>query len=66
MENDKLLELLELLLPLYEADRPELTVAVGCTGGQHRSVAMAQALARGLEARGAAVSVRHRELEAGK
>ncbi len=63
---DKLLELLELLLPLYEADRPELTVAVGCTGGQHRSVAMAQALARGLEARGAAVSVRHRELEAGK
>ena len=58
----KLTELLELLLPLYEADRTELTVAVGCTGGQHRSVAMAAALARELEDRGVAVTVGHREL----
>ena len=59
----KLTELMELLLPLYESDRTELTVAVGCTGGRHRSVAMAQALAEELKRRGAAVTVAHRELE---
>ena len=59
----KILELLDLVLPLYKADRSELTVAVGCTGGQHRSVAMAQALADALAGGDVAVSVHHRELE---
>ena len=58
----KLTELLEFLLPLYEADRRELTVAIGCTGGQHRSVAIAQALGQALSAGGRLVTVSHREL----
>ena len=58
----KLTELLEFLLPLYESDRRELTVAVGCTGGRHRSVAMAQALGQALEGRGLLVAVSHRDM----
>ncbi|MCL2735267.1 MAG: RNase adapter RapZ [Propionibacteriaceae bacterium] len=37
-------------------------VAIGCTGGKHRSVAMAEAFARDLEASGQAVTVIHRDL----
>ncbi|MBR2717599.1 MAG: RNase adapter RapZ, partial [Oscillospiraceae bacterium] len=61
---EKLRELLAFLIPLYEKDRTGLTVAVGCTGGRHRSVAVAQALADEL-ARfpGIAVSVLHRDME---
>ena len=58
----KLTDLMHLLLPLYEADRRELTVAVGCTGGRHRSVAMAQALGKALEDGSWLVTVSHREL----
>ncbi len=60
---DKLTDLLALTIPLFEADRRELTVAVGCTGGRHRSVAMAQALGEALQDK-AAVTVFHRELGA--
>ena len=50
-------------LPNYEADhRSYLTVAIGCTGGQHRSVYMVETLARRL-ARRAVSLVRHRELD---
>lgn len=59
----KLTELLEFLLPLYEVDRRELTVAIGCTGGHHRSVAMAQALGRAMEDKCRLVSVSHRDME---
>jgi len=50
-------------VPLFGHDRTELTVAVGCTGGRHRSVAMAQALADALEKSGVNVSVTHRDME---
>lgn len=50
-------------LPLFSHDRTELTVAVGCTGGHHRSVALAQAMADALEAQGASVGVTHRDME---
>ena len=51
-------------LPAFEADqRSYLTVAIGCTGGQHRSVYFVQTLAEHFRAR-AATLVRHRELDA--
>lgn len=46
------------------AGKSYLTIGVGCTGGRHRSVAMALALAKGLSERGLAVNVRHRETPA--
>jgi UPF0042 nucleotide-binding protein len=51
-------------LPSFEVDqRSYLTVAIGCTGGQHRSVYIVEQLARRLADFGAAL-VRHRELDA--
>ena len=51
-------------LPSFEDDqRSYLTVAIGCTGGQHRSVYMVEVLARRFQARQATL-VRHRELDA--
>ena len=60
---DRLTDLVLFLIPLYEQDRTELTVAVGCTGGHHRSVAMAQALADALEGAGVSAAVTHRDME---
>ena len=39
-----------------------MTIAIGCTGGKHRSVAMAEEVARRLQARGRTVRVQHRDL----
>jgi UPF0042 nucleotide-binding protein len=51
-------------LPAFEADqRSYLTVAIGCTGGQHRSVYFAQVLAERFRDRSATL-IRHRELDA--
>lgn len=61
---DKLLEMLDFLLPLYRREgKRQLTVALGCTGGRHRSVVMAQALAEHLRQGGGRVSLRHRDRE---
>jgi RNase adapter protein RapZ len=58
-------ELLDLTLPAYRAEgKPRLVVALGCTGGYHRSIALAEELADHLKEReGTNVSVFHRELE---
>jgi UPF0042 nucleotide-binding protein len=51
------------LLPAYEAEgKSYLTVAIGCTGGRHRSVAVAEELAARLRDRGFAVRTGHRDL----
>lgn len=56
--------LIETLLPAYRDEgKTHLTVAFGCTGGQHRSVAMAENLSAHLAREGWQVSKRHRELE---
>jgi UPF0042 nucleotide-binding protein len=56
-------ELLEFLVPLYEREgKAYLTVAVGCTGGKHRSVAVTEALTRHFAGR-YPVQGRHRDLE---
>lgn len=62
--RDKLIDLLDFLLPRYEEEgRRELTVAVGCTGGRHRSVAMARALTDALEAQGWDAALSCRDME---
>lgn len=58
-------DFLAFTLPGYEAEgRARLTVAFGCTGGQHRSIAIAEEVAaRWRQSGGGAVHVGHRELE---
>jgi UPF0042 nucleotide-binding protein len=60
-------ELLELTLPAYLAEgKTRLTVGIGCTGGFHRSIVLAEEIGAWLQARGhGAVSIFHRELERG-
>ncbi len=60
---DQFDDLLATLLPQYQAEgRSYLTVAIGCTGGRHRSVAIAEELALRLRGRGVAVTAAHRDL----
>ncbi len=60
---DRFDDLLGSLLPQYQAEgRSYLTVAIGCTGGRHRSVAIAEELAARLRSRGVAVRATHRDV----
>lgn len=62
----KYLELLDFLIPLYEKEgKSYLTIAVGCTGGRHRSVVMAQEICRHLEKKVDGVNLTHRDIELG-
>jgi RNase adapter protein RapZ len=61
---DRLDALLEVLLPAYVAEgKSYLTIALGCTGGHHRSVVMAEAVADLLRKRGFTPRVTHRDQE---
>lgn len=60
----KILELTLLLLPAYrEEGKRHLSIAFGCTGGQHRSVALVENLSKALAKHDWQVSIRHREME---
>lgn len=60
----KVLDLTRFLLPAYvEEGKSHFSIAFGCTGGQHRSVMLAESLAETLAEDGWQVSIRHRELE---
>lgn len=60
----KTLDLIKYLLPAYvEEGKSHLSIGFGCTGGQHRSVAVAEILSEALVQAGWQVSLRHRELE---
>ncbi len=60
---EKLRDLLCLLLPAFrEEGKSSLTLAFGCTGGQHRSVVVTEYMANALAAKGWRVSIRHREV----
>ena len=62
----KLRDLLEFSLPLYaEEGKTSLTIAVGCTGGHHRSVAVAHSLTEFIRQKGYQVSEHHRDLQRG-
>jgi UPF0042 nucleotide-binding protein len=59
-------EMLEPLLPRYAREgKKYLTIALGCTGGKHRSVLAAERLAHHLQTQGWRVELFHRELSAG-
>jgi UPF0042 nucleotide-binding protein len=61
---ERLLDLCGFLLPRYRAEgKSYLTIAIGCTGGKHRSVAIAAALAERLEGGGQPVRLWHRDVE---
>jgi len=60
----KLQDFLSFLLPLYAQEgRYRLTLALGCTGGRHRSVAIAELIFRFLRQKAFSVSLEHRHLE---
>lgn len=63
-------ELIRFLLPLYmQEGKSHLTIAIGCTGGRHRSIVIANQLAERLQSEGSDngvfLSVRHRDAEKG-
>jgi len=60
---ESLLNMLEMLIPHYIAEgKNQLIVGIGCTGGRHRSVALASDLHRSLTQRGQAAEVAHRDI----
>jgi len=61
---DRLYSLLEFTLPLYEREgKSSLTVALGCTGGRHRSVVLVQELHKRLSGGKFRIHVKHRDIE---
>jgi UPF0042 nucleotide-binding protein len=62
--RDRLKDLLLFLLPRYRQEgKSSLTIGIGCTGGRHRSVAIAEDLAPYLFGAGCPVQVRHRDID---
>lgn len=60
----KLFDMIDFLLPHYiEEGKSQLNVAIGCTGGKHRSVAIAEALYRHLLDKGVRAAVNHRDIQ---
>ena len=61
---EKLLDLIRFSLPQYEREgKAYLTIAIGCTGGQHRSVAIAEDVAKAIRELDYRVTVFHRDAE---
>ena len=61
---EKLEDMIEFLIPMYvEEGKLSLTVAIGCTGGRHRSVAIAHALSNHLKSKGFSSENINRDLE---
>jgi UPF0042 nucleotide-binding protein len=59
----QLLGMMEFLIPLYEKEgKSSLNVALGCTGGKHRSVVMAKQLARFFAVKNYLINVSHRDI----
>ncbi len=60
----RVVDLVSFLIPKYIREgKSYLTVAIGCTGGRHRSVAMAESISAALRESGYAVKASHRDLE---
>lgn len=64
---EKLYDMIDFLIPNYISEgKRDLTVAIGCTGGKHRSVAIAEALVTHLKENGENAVVIHRDIRNGK
>ncbi|MBQ3562768.1 MAG: hypothetical protein IJA13_04395, partial [Clostridia bacterium] len=62
--ENKILDLIEFALPKYlEEGKSQLVIAVGCTGGKHRSVTFAELIYKRVKELGYRVSVSHRDIE---
>ncbi|MDD2388946.1 MAG: RNase adapter RapZ [Desulfobacterales bacterium] len=60
----KYLDLLDFLIPLFEKEgKAYLTIAVGCTGGRHRSVTIAKAIYKHLLSGQHTINITHRDIE---
>ena len=60
----KLKDLITFLLPCYVKEgKPQLAIAIGCTGGKHRSVALTNELARILDEKKYQVRIEHRDIK---
>ncbi|HJD24339.1 MAG TPA: RNase adapter RapZ [Firmicutes bacterium] len=61
--EQRLYSLVDYLLPLYaDEGKSQLVIAIGCTGGKHRSVALAEALSAHIKEAGGRVVVNHRDI----
>ena len=61
---EKYLDLLDFLIPFYEKEgKSYLTIAVGCTGGRHRSIVVANEILRFLEKKINRINLTHRDIE---
>jgi len=64
--NDRFLDFISYMLPLYaDEGRYRITLALGCTGGRHRSVSVAESVLATLKKKGYAVTIEHRHMELG-
>ena len=62
--KEKWFDMIDFLLPNYEREgKSQLVIAVGCTGGMHRSVCMAEAMYKHLRDNGVDVSIEHRDIQ---
>lgn len=60
---EKLTDLIDYLIPLYQKEgKSQLVIAFGCTGGKHRSVTFAEAIARHLTLNGHKIRINHRDI----
>jgi len=62
--NEKLYDLLDFLIPNYVKEgKSQLVIGIGCTGGRHRSVVIADELVKNLEEKKHRVVIEHRDIE---
>lgn len=60
----KFKDLIDFLIPLYEKEgKSYLTIAIGCTGGQHRSVVIAESIFKHINKPGRPVDINHRDID---
>ena len=59
----RLYDMIDYLIPLYRSEgKSQLVIAIGCTGGKHRSVTIAESLSEHIKGEGSRVRVNHRDI----